>query len=723
MAPSAGSNGGGNCGEASSKAGPSKDTNVGASVTTIDNPNDRGLNRSPKQKEVRQVMNDNNLSVCAILESHAYVAVVYDTYNYYVDRHALWNNLAGHASLMHDKPWVLLGYFNAALNLEDHSGGGYEPNIAIREFKECVQKIEVMDVNATGLHFTWNQKPKGSNGMLKKIDRIMCNIPFTNDFSGSLAIFQSYRISDNSPCMLRIPKNLNVNGCVMYRVVKRLKGLKTPLHKLLHDQEASLDEERFLRQQSKIEWLNAGDSNMAYFHKIVKSKCAHNRIKMVWDSSNVLHEGNVVVSAFVSHYEQFLGLEGTITPLDDHRLFSRVLSNHKAEFMVSEVSASEIKGALFYIGDGKAPGSYGFIVAFFKKYWDILGGKVMWIPLNIDLTTLLRVVANMNRFTQTTGETMIKNTIILTITSGTKYMNNGTKSGMYNSQQVTIAIRDFFSNGYLRDLVSINQSAIVPSRRILDNILLTQELMRNYHQKSGPPRCAFKLTFRRLMTRLIGDSLDDLFLFARGHPNSVWVIMDALEEFKNVLGLVLSIPKSTTFFCNVLNPLKDNILSSMPFAEYSLQLRTDVVDWYHVVWFPHCIPRHAIYMWLMIKEKLKTQDRLRQWDVHAFTGMSSVPPCLVDVLAFLIPTKGSSVSNFLSRIVLAATTYWLWNERNSRLFKKKKSNANQIVLLITSLVRLKLVTFKLKKMATGSHLLLLQWKIPSSYFDHDGSSR
>ncbi|GKD68933.1 putative reverse transcriptase domain-containing protein, partial [Tanacetum coccineum] len=38
-------------------------------------------------------------------------------------------------------------------------------------------------------------------------------------------------------------------------------------------------------------------------------------------------------------------------------------------------------------------------------------GTEVWIPLNIDLTTLLRVVANMNRFTQTTGETMIKNTI------------------------------------------------------------------------------------------------------------------------------------------------------------------------------------------------------------------------------------------------------------------------------------------------------------------------
>ncbi|GKA71266.1 retrotransposon protein, putative, ty1-copia subclass [Tanacetum coccineum] len=111
------------------------------------------------------------------------------------------------------------------------------------------------------------------------------------------------------------------------------------------------------------------------------------------------------------------------------------------------------------------------------------------------------------------------------------------------------------------------------------------------------------------------------------------------------------------------------------------------------------------------------------FQVRAFTGMSYVPPRLVDVLAFLIPTKGSSVSNVISQIMPAAMTYCLWNERNSRLFKKKKSTADQIVQLITSLVRMKLVTFKFKKMTTGSRLLLDQWKIPSSCFDYNGSSR
>nr|GEX00056.1 hypothetical protein [Tanacetum cinerariifolium] len=66
---------------------------------------------------------------------------------------------------------------------------------------------------------------------------------------------------------------------------------------------------------------------------------------------------------------------------------------------------------------------------------------------------------------------------------------------------------------------------------------------------------------------------DDLFLFFLGNPTSVAVIMDALEEFKQVSGLVPNIPKSTTFFCNVPNAIKASILNSTPFAEGVLPVR------------------------------------------------------------------------------------------------------------------------------------------------------
>ncbi|GJR79997.1 hypothetical protein Tco_0150782 [Tanacetum coccineum] len=910
--------------------------------------------------------------------------------NYYIDRRALWNNLVGYAGLMRNRPWVLL---------ECCYGG---------DFKECIQAMEVADVNSTGLHFTWNQKPKGSNGILKKIDRIMGNLKFNDDFPGSFAIFQPYRISYHSPCVLRIPMvtkpkpkpfkfsnflvykegfceivdsgwNVHIEGYAMYRVVKWLKGLKSPFRKLLHNhgnlhdrvnkirielaidrdlfivfceehayyllafKEAHLDEERFLKQKAKVEWLKAGDSNTSYFHKIVKSKCARNRIEIVSDSSNNFYDGNQVPGAFVKHYNQFLGAEGVSNPLDAHDLFIRVLDNSKADCMVRDVTDDEIKSVMFSMGDDRAPGPDGFTAAFFKKAWDVVGG---------DITCAIR-----DFFLQ--WPISCCNVLYKCIS---KIIANRVKEG-------------------LGDIVSINQSAFVPGRRISDNILLTQELMRNYHRRRGPPRCAFKVDIQKaydtvdwkfLETILVGfgfhpkmvqwimvcvsgasysisvngnvhgwfkgkrglrqgDPLspylftlvmeiltlllqrkvrnsdefqyhhlceqqriinlcfaDDLFLFARGHPSSVSVIMDALEEFKQVSGLVPSIPKSTTYFCNVPNAIKASILNSMPFTEGVLPVRNkflslagrlqlirsilssmliywasvfilpsrivhdleqlmrgflwcqgemkkrkakvawdsvcmpkhegglgirriedfnialmathiwsifthreslwvkwvhtdgvlrpfsvacvwdtirsraDMVYWYNVVWFSHCIPRHAIHMWLVIQQKLKTQDRLRQWDVgpsidlnllkcplcdlvpdshdHLFfecsfssqvwskvrvlCGMDAIPPHLSDVVAFIVPlSKGKTVVSIISRIVVAATSYYIWLERNGRLFKKKTSTPGQIVDVIFSTVRLKLVTFKFKKMSTKSRLLLDQWKIPSYCIVHDGSTR
>ncbi|GJV31974.1 sodium/hydrogen exchanger 6 [Tanacetum coccineum] len=306
-------------------------------------------------------------------------------------------NLVGHAGLMRNRPWVLLGDFNAAFNFKDHSAGGYEPNTAMLEFKECVQAMEVADVISTGLHFTWNQKPKGANGILKKIDRIMGNLQFIDDFPGSFAIFHPYRILNHSPCVL---SQKAIDRDPPSSILREEHA-----HYLLAFKEAQLDEERFLKQKAKIECLKAGDSNTAYFHKIVKSKCARNRIEMFSDASNNIYDDEA-----------------------------------KANFMVRDVSNDEAKSDIFYMGDDRAPGPNSFTAAFFKKAWDVVGGDI------------------------------------------------------------TCDVRDFFTNGVkegLGDIVSINQSAFVPGRRISNNILLTQELMRNYHRRRGPPRCAFKVDIQK----------------------------------------------------------------------------------------------------------------------------------------------------------------------------------------------------------------------------------
>ncbi|GJR12678.1 hypothetical protein Tco_0795330 [Tanacetum coccineum] len=60
--------------------------------------------------------------------------------------------------------------------MEDVCTGSSIMSSVMCDFKDCVNNIEVVDINSTGIHFTWNQKPKGRDGILKKLDRIMENM-------------------------------------------------------------------------------------------------------------------------------------------------------------------------------------------------------------------------------------------------------------------------------------------------------------------------------------------------------------------------------------------------------------------------------------------------------------------------------------------------------------------------------------------------------------------
>ncbi|GJX66227.1 retrovirus-related pol polyprotein from transposon TNT 1-94 [Tanacetum coccineum] len=86
---------------------------------------------------------------------------------------------------------------------------------------------------------------------------------------------------------------------------------------------------------------------------------------------------------------------------------------------------------------------------------------------------------------------------------------------------------------------------------------------------------------------------DDLFLFAHGDENSSRVIMDSLEEFKNASGLTPSLPKSTTYFCNVLNHVKLGILNVLLFERMKLLLNIGDVPLVFPLGF--IVSNHDIY--------------------------------------------------------------------------------------------------------------------------------
>lgn len=106
----------------------------------------------------------------------------------------------------------------------------------------------------------------------------------------------------------------------------------------------------------------------------------------------------------------------------------------------------------------------------------------------------------------------------------------------------------------LVDIVSDNQSAFVPGPClcIFDNILLTQELMKNYHIDRGIPRCAFKIDIQKAY-----DTVDWSFLrcilqsFGFHHVMIKWIMrcVTSVSYSINVNGEVHGFFKGSRGLC------------------------------------------------------------------------------------------------------------------------------------------------------------------------------
>nr|GEZ01739.1 hypothetical protein [Tanacetum cinerariifolium] len=242
--------------------------------------------------------------------------------------------------------------FNAALNLEDSSVGSSSMDISMREFKKCVEEIELMDVPRSSLQFTWNQAPEALWAVLR--------IPLATKHPSKT--FKIVNVTNTLPRFKEVG-NLHENVRKLRFELDRVQSDLDldPFNNDLRDEEAVyvcaftdalITEERFLKQKSKVEWLRVGDSNSAYFHKSVKGRVNHNCVDVVTDLAGDMVTDDGVPVAFVSYYEAFLGQQGSCFP---YELFLNRLDSNQALDMIKNVTAKEVKDAIFSMGNDKSP--------------------------------------------------------------------------------------------------------------------------------------------------------------------------------------------------------------------------------------------------------------------------------------------------------------------------------------------------------------------------------
>ncbi|GJV50916.1 hypothetical protein Tco_1446657 [Tanacetum coccineum] len=129
------------------------------------------------------------------------------------------------------------------------------------------------------------------------------------------------------------------------------------------------DEEKFLYQQAKIEWLSDGDRNSKFFHVVLKERTHRNKIDMVCDGKGERFKGCNVVEQFVKHFQSFIGVTHQVETLSPNSLNVTKVNVEDAHFMFRPVKDDKVKEALLDICDNKAagPGPDGYTSKFYKK--------------------------------------------------------------------------------------------------------------------------------------------------------------------------------------------------------------------------------------------------------------------------------------------------------------------------------------------------------------------
>ena len=162
-------------------------------------------------------------------------------------------------------------------------------------------------------------------------------------------------------------------------LVQLEKSLNLELYNLI------LAEESFFKQKSRIQWIQEGDQNNKFFHKIVAMQQHRNTIKTLTSAEGIkLNTFSQISEEAINFFWSLFGSR------DDQVVKCHFLSELVQSTLAEEVegdlckpiSAEEIKASMFAIGDDKAPGPDGYTAHFFKKAWDIVGADVIDEVLN-----------------------------------------------------------------------------------------------------------------------------------------------------------------------------------------------------------------------------------------------------------------------------------------------------------------------------------------------------
>lgn len=246
---------------------------------------------------------------------------------------------------------------------------------------------------------------------------------------------------------------------------------------------AYADEERYWRQRSRIQWLQARDKISTFFHAVTRSLKTLNNFAVIEDEAgNVYWEEGRIARTIANYYRDLFTSNASSNLAVVENTIQRKISEFQNEVLLRIPDMAEIPKAVFNIHADKAPGPDGFWASFYQAYWDIIGEDVAGDIRQFFIDGSLHPRHN---------ETHVR---LIPKGKGPRKVSDYRPIALCSTQYKIIAkILTSRLQSLLPSLISAHQSAFVSGRAITDNVLITHEILHCLKASEAKQRCSMAI--------------------------------------------------------------------------------------------------------------------------------------------------------------------------------------------------------------------------------------
>lgn len=257
-------------------------------------------------------------------------------------------------------------------------------------------------------------------------------------------------------------------------------------------------EESFFYQRSRIKWIDEGDQNSAYFHRITSTRQGLNHIHFLVDDNGCSIESqHGIQNHCVDYFKGLLGSsEGQSLFCQDDitALLNFSCSDEQKTGLDQLFTMEEIKAAFFSLPKNKTSGPDGYSAEFFTSCWSVIGAEVS--------AAISEFFSSGTMLKQWNATNLV---LIPKIQNASKVSEFRPISCLNTMYKVISRLLSNRLKSVLCSVISHSQSAFMPGRLLSENVLLASEIVQGYNRRNIEPRAMLKVDIRKAFDSIRWD--------------------------------------------------------------------------------------------------------------------------------------------------------------------------------------------------------------------------